>query len=335
MKDLRILALASVSLLPVLSSGGWDTTIDAFLYPGLFDFTADDRGFRFTELIPAEAGDASLATHILVEGLLPATATPGIFASNYTAINAADGSVKDAGVFYVDLPDAVGDNAPPLASAIVGVVPRAGAWSEYAPEAPAQSTVGGVTGTARMAGGTISLTLSRDGQTGSASISYTETGEDLLDLAAFAIALGGNTHNFAATQLARTGDGYIGTLESLDAAEYDSLMFSIRLVEGAVAPVDPVQLVAGEWTLDARIGRVYGAGGDWAWSLLFGWAEVGAFPWMYLPQTGWVRHIMGGIEAGPIWLYSSQAQWLRVDPSRYGRYQSSASGWEWLYFHRP
>ncbi len=318
-----IFALAATVSSATLSASDWAASIRPFLNPGVYQFTDADLGFRFTELAAAVDPSQNQSTHMLIEGLSPATGTADIYAGNYTAVNLSDGAVQDVGVFYVTLPGAVSADAPPLASPIVGVVPREGPWSDYSPEAPAQTTVGNASGTATAANGTLNLEITRDGQSGSASISFTMPDDETMELEAFALSLGGTSYNFAAAMLVRDGERFYGTIESLDSVDYESLMFAVLF---DVADPAPVELVNGEWISDSRLGLLFGAGGDWAYSPFMGWVETGAFPWLYQAKIGWMAYARGGT-GQPLWFHSKELEWMYVSTARDGTFQSSADGW--------
>ncbi|MCC5806276.1 MAG: hypothetical protein JJU00_08095 [Opitutales bacterium] len=320
-----LFALASVTASASLYASDWAASIEPFLSPGVYQFTDADLGFRFTELEAAVDPAQNQSTHMLIEGLSPATGTADIYAGNYTAINLADGAVQDVGVFYVTLSGDVGDDAPPLSSPIVGVVPREGPWSDFSPEAPAQTTVGNATGTATAANGTLDFEIARDGQTGSASVPFSMPDDDTMVLEAFALSLGGTSYNFAAATLVRSGERFHGTIESLDTVDHDSLMFALFLTVADPAGVD---LVDGEWITDSRLGLLFGAGGDWAYSPFMGWIETGAFPWLYQAKIGWMAYARGGQEQALWFLAGDPALgWIYVSTARDGTYQSSADDW--------
>lgn len=320
-----ILTLAATFGSGALSASDWTASIQPFLNPGVYQFTDADLGFRFTELAAAVDPSQNQSTHMLIEGLSPATGTADVYAGNYTAINLSDGAAQDVGVFYVTLPGAVGADAPPMASSIVGVVPREGPWVDFSPEAPAQTTVGNASGMASSANGTLNLEITRDGQSGSASIPYTMPDDKTMELEAFALSLGGWSYNFAAATLVRDGERFYGTIESLDSVGHESLMFVLRL---SVAEPPGIDLVAGEWISDSRLGLLFGAGGDWAYSPFMGWVETGAFPWLYQAKIGWMAYARGA-EGQPLWFLAGDpgVGWIHVSVERDGSFQSSGADW--------
>ena len=320
-----LLALAATAGSATLSASDWAASIKPFLNPGVYQFTEADLGFRFAELAAAVDPSQNQSTHMLIEGLSPATGTADVYAGNYTAINVSDGVVQDVGVFYVTLPGAVSADAPPLASPIVGVVPREGPWSDFGPVAPAQTTVGNAAGTATAANGTLNLAVTRDGHSGSASIPYSMPDNDTLVLEPFALSLGGTSYNFAAAMLVRDGDRFHGTFESMDAVDYESLMFAVFLDAADPAGID---LVDGAWITDSRLGQLFGAGGDWAYSPFMGWVETGAFPWLYQAKIGWMAYARGGT-GQPLWFLAGDPSlgWIHVSVARDGSFQASGAEW--------
>jgi len=301
----------------------WNVSVQPFQNPGSFVFAEGDLNFRFAELATMFDPGSNTSTHMLVSGLLPATGADNVYASNYEAIDINNGEVQDAGAFYVNLPESIQSGAPPLSSAIVGVVPRQGSWSNYSPSTPSQTTIGGATGTATMSSGSISMQLNRNGQTGSASIAFSMPDNDTLELDGFTLNFGGSNYPFDPTVLLRDEDRFYGTIASADPVEYQSLMFVLELSGGAPGEI-PLEI--GRWIDDHRLGMLFGVQADWAHSLDFGWLNLGDFPWMYHPELGWLSYQRGD-NSSALWLYSPDLEWIYVPENRDGSFLHSSGDW--------
>lgn len=322
--------IKSLLLLPLMLpfpcgmfAADWNVSIKPFLVPGSFDFTDGDLGFRFAELASWSAPESNTATHMIVTGLSPATGAANVHASNYEAINISNGGLQDAGVFYVKLPEGIQNNAPALSSAIVGVVPRQGPWSDYSPSAPSQTTIGGSIGTAVLDGTNVALNVERNGQSGSTTIPYAQVDGDTIELGDFNLNFGGVNYAFEASVLVRDGDRFSGAIASADPVEYQSLMFVLELSGGSPGEIP---LLIGGWINDHRLGYLYGAHADWTHSLDFGWLKVGAFPWIYHPDLGWLHYRLGG-NSSSLWFYSPELEWIYVPENRDGTFLHSSGDW--------
>lgn len=302
----------------------WGVSIKPFLTPGPFEFVEADLGFRFAELASWSTPENNTATHMIVTGLLPATGAANVHASNYEAVDIGSGEVQDAGVFYVTLPEGIQNSAPDLASAIVGVVPRQGPWSNYSPSAPSQTTIGGATGTAALSGNSLTLNIHRNGQSGSASIPFSYFDADTIELGEFNLNFGGGNYSFDASVLVREGERFAGAIASADPVEYQSLMFVLELSGGSIGEIP---LETGRWIHDHRLGYLYGVGSGWARSVDYGWLKLGDFPWVYHPNLGWLHYQLGS-SSSSLWFYSPGLEWIYVPENRNGTFLHSSADWE-------
>lgn len=322
-KYLCLACFPMLSGMPLLTASDWSASVESFRLPGSFSFTPADLGFRFVQLTGVDPAE-NQSTHLIVQGLRRAGDMAGVHFSHYSAVNIADGSVSDTGAFYVTLPGAVAMDAPPFASAIVGVVPRAGPWENFGPTDPPAASLGGATGIASFDNANMALQLSRAGANGAAIIPYSMGENDEVDLSAFSIVFGGATFAFGPTRMVSDGSRLQGFLSATGSSDYDALFQVLRLAPGAILPPE---LIIGEWVEDNRLGMLYGAFADWAYSPFMGWLEVGSFPWLYHPvRIGWMTYLTG-MQAEPLFFYNPDRGFLYVGPERDGTFLSHGTNW--------
>lgn len=296
--------------------------IEPFRSLSAFDSVLMDLEFRFAPMAgAAAAGDA---THVLLRGLRALDAGSDVYESGYEAINLGAGTRLDVGTVYMQLPEtSLPENS--VASPIVGVIRREGSWDDFGPQTP-QTTIGGASGVSTYdpAAETMSLSLSRNGQTISGTVRYTVVDTETLVLEApIALTAAGDTYNFHQAVLYREGGRFYGALQSADlSVDYDSLLFAVELsgfpdVDGDGIPdiVDPdaafppLDLEVGTWVWDPRIGYLRAANERWAESRQLGWVYYEAFPWVYHVDLGWIGYVRNDIVSNPEgtqWTYYQQ-----------------------------
>ncbi|MCC5807111.1 MAG: hypothetical protein JJU00_12360 [Opitutales bacterium] len=356
MRFLPKIILPAVLLAPALNAAqSFTAGIEPFRSLSSFDQVLMDLEFRFAPMAgTTAAGDA---THVLLRGLRALDADSDVYESGYEAINLDAGTRLDVGTVYMQLPDAsLPENS--VASPIVGVVRRDGPWDDYGPQTPQGTTVGGASGisTYDPETETISLSLSRNGQTISGTVNYTVVDTETLVLEGpeglITLTAGGDMYNFHETVLYREGGRFYGVMQSADlSVSYDSLLFAVEFsgfpdVDGDGIPdiVDPeaefppLDLEVGTWVWDARIGYLRAANDRWAESQQLGWVYYEAFPWVYHLDLGWIGYVRHDIVANPEgtqWTYFQQDGyfvwfWSTPEEAESFFYFSNASdsGWE-------
>lgn len=81
---------------------------------------------------------------------------------------------------------------------------------------------------------------------------------------------------------------------------------------------------AGQWTTDATLGRLYGAGSaNWAYAENFGWVYLAAYPWIH-SRNGWIQPMHGSLSQG-LWLYHERHGFIYTALSL-----NEGKGWYWI-----
>lgn len=340
----RFLATCSlVALLGIGSAGASQMTvnINPFSVPSGFNFVDGDVGFRFTEL--ASEGTTSDSTHILIEGLTPVSGSGNVVASNYQAINLPSGEVQDVGMVVLTLPEGAQPPAGSVTSPIVGIVQRNGAWSNFSPSPLQGTTVGMSSGSGNYDSftGRLNLNLTRNGTNFTGTASYTVLDNETIQLAPFALQSGTQSYGFEGSTLVRQGTRFYGTLLASDSSVgYDSLLFSIEFVDlqdssgnGIPDIVEGgIQVVAGQWTHNAGIGKVFGVREDWAFSPFMGFFSTTNFPRIYTANHGWMT-FWTRMQDHYVWLHSPTLGWVFADERERGRFRANPSGTQWQDFN--
>lgn len=333
MKVYRFLPLFTGVLVisPVALATSLTVSFESFLEPSGFSITSGDAlNLRVAELTVPEVNQS---THILVESLSPLESGSLVYASSYAGVDIDSGETQDTGVVYMEMSGPMDVPAGSVSSPIVGIVERSGGWSEYSPMVP-PSSLGGVSGEGDYSTeGTFVLSLERGGSTFSGSVDYTVVDADTVELDAFSLIQDGvDTIELSGATLVRDGSVYSGTVTNQGAsAEYDSLLFTVRLSEGPDADGDGIPdltdqsmeagllLAVGEWN-STDLGLMYGLTENWGWSLDYGFTEVSRAPIFYQPVAGWM-HWVGGDSAAN-WFYGySHGGWMRVPMGGGGHYE--------------
>ncbi|MGC9451234.1 MAG: hypothetical protein ACP5I4_07280 [Oceanipulchritudo sp.] len=308
MKNPRLFSLfAGIALAGASLTGQSVTvTIEGFGDPTSFTNLDASLQLRVAELIPAPGG-VNNSTHVLVEGLSPVDPGTMNYASPYSGINVSNGEVQDMGMLYLVMPS--GSELPEgtVASPIVGVVQRAGPWSDYTLQYPA-TDLGGAAGTGELASGTLSMELNKDTSTFLGSTSYTMPDADTVEMDGFTLTQdGGTSYTLSAATLKRDGDRFYGTLTS-EPYDYNSLIYAIELVGMGGG----ISLTEGAWT-DGPAGHVYGFSGDIGYGINLGFFLLGEGNWIYLMPYGW-SHLAHTTAGGGMYLYNLDAnEWLYTE----------------------
>jgi hypothetical protein len=246
-------------------------SVNAFADPSTFTFSGSGAlDLRVTELIPAAGTNTS--THVLVESLTPLEDGDQVYASTYQGINSATGDVQDAGVLYMTLPANTSLPVGTVVSPIVGVLQRAGSWSDYGLQIPT-SSVGGAAGSSSIGDNLISLNLARGSEAFTGEAAYTIVSSSEVQLEPFTVTKdGAASYSLSGGTLLRDGERFYGTVTNLSAgAAYDSLLFEIEitdisdvdgdgvpdLVDSAVTGGGTPELVIGEY-VQFSFGQVLG-----------------------------------------------------------------------------
>jgi hypothetical protein len=307
-------------------------SIGAFGDPADFMITeGSNLSLRVTELVPAPGTNNS--THVLVEGLSPLEADSMVYASPYRGINSTTGDEQDVGVLYLEMPESAALPAGTVSSPIVGVLQRAGPWSNQGLVIPTTS-IGGASGASGYDSGamTMSLTLERGAETFTGTTNYTVVDTNSLEIEPFTLVKDGATsYQLSGAKLMRDGGRFYGTLTNQSAgAGYDSLLFSVELsnipdvdMDGIPDIVDDsisaVELVPGEW-VRLPIGLVYGITGTWGASDELGVVYTGELPFYFsFAANGWVTAHQYTGEGH--WLHHMDKGWIYV--------LEGAGGWYW------
>lgn len=331
------------------SAGNLTVAVDSFMEPAGGFSVGDSIPFRFAELSGVPAGDNS-ATHVIIEGL---TVLDGqVYRSNYSAVDINnEGAIEDVGVLYLEMPSADPLPEGTVASPIVGVVERVGAWDNYTPTAPS-TTVGGSSGASTYDAetGALSLNLLRGAEVFTGTAAYAVVDEDTLDLEAFTLVKDGLTsYAFGPTTLVRDGNRYYGTLASTDTAPgFDSLLFEVQLLDLPDVDTDGVPdltdaqiddaglvLEAG-WQFVAELGWTYGYSASAGYSVVFGQIYTAEFPSVYLynGNWGWVLHVTP-IGEKDHYYFSQDLGWVYVNTDFGGWFQYSGGDWAFDNFITP
>lgn len=250
---------------------------------------SDGLSFRFAELAGA-AGETNTSTHILLEGLTQFDGT--VYQSSYSAVDTdSGGTVQDAGIVLMDIPNMAPLPEGTVASPIVGVIQRAGSWDNYNVQLPS-STVGQSSGTGDYGDGSISFALSRNNENFSGTAGYTVVDENTLTLSPFSLIKDGvASYTFDETTLEWNGSAFVGTLISTDEAPgFDSLIFAFNLSDVPDADMDLVPDITDPsidssvtWGLDWPVNEVFdvNTGDD-----NYGWLNVREKPFVYSYSLG-------------------------------------------------
>jgi hypothetical protein len=293
------LALLPIAAFPLMGEQ-MTVSIEAFGDPTAFSITEGSTlNLRVSELVPAPGTNSS--THVLVEGLSPLEEGTLVYASPYQGINSSNGEVQDLGVVFLEMPEAATLPEGTVSSPIVGVLQRAGSWSDYSVTLPTTS-LGGASGSSTYDAGTIDLTLVRGGETFTGSTTYTVVDENTIDLAAMTLVKdGGTSIDVSGTTLLRDGLQFAGTVTNLSAgAAYDSLLFAVRLTDIPDLDSDGIPdisddsvdgggLVVGDWSR-LNFSWVYGFDPDWGVSTYMSYVYVPFYPYVYQVDLGWLYH---------------------------------------------
>lgn len=230
---MKISSVVTISALTLatgsLAASQMTVSIDAFNSLDTFSITSgSDLNLRVTELYPAEGTNAS--THILIEGLTPLEDGTNVYASPYTGVDSNTGNEQDAGMLYLEMPSGAALPEGSVASPIVGVVARAGAWGDYSPMTP-QTSIGGSSGTGDYGSGQITLTLARGNEVLTGTTNYTVVDQETISIDPFTITVdAGVSYDLSGATLMRDDNVFYGTITNLsNGAQYDSLIFSIGL----------------------------------------------------------------------------------------------------------
>lgn len=339
-------AISILSLgLATLSASEMTVKIHPFSVPGSFNFADGVGDFLFSEM--ASAGEQNTSTHILIEGLTPIEAGSNIVTSTYQGIDLASGSIQDVGMVMLTLPEGAEPPSGSVASPIVGIVQRDGAWSNYSPAPVTPTTVGSSEGSGNYdsAAGTLQLSLSRNAETFTGSATYSVVDFNTIAMDAFTLSSGINNFGFEASTLVRDHSRFYGTLLASDSSVgYDSLLFSLEFVnipdvngDGIPDIVDPsaqpgLNLVAGQWLKHGGLGDVYGVTSEWAFSSYLGFFNAANFPRIYSANHGWMTFI-SRMQDNYVWLYSPSLRWVFVDDRQGGQFRANPSGSSWEDFN--
>ncbi|MDX2109388.1 MAG: hypothetical protein SFY80_04015 [Verrucomicrobiota bacterium] len=279
-----------------------------------------DRNFRFLQTEAYVSPNA--ATHILIEGLLPASTTnANLVSSAYTAINIDTGVEQDAGYVTLELPASTPE-AGVVTSPIVGIVQRAGAWSAQT-LTPVTSNIGGSTGASSYdsTAKTLALTLSRsvNGSTQniSGSANYTITDANTVTLAPFSLTVNAATFDFAQTVLKRNGTTFSGELSAnLAPANFDadSALYFLSLIDSTDSDGDGIPDLADSAIappptsiLGTATGpnQFYVTGAGFKWQEEIGHVYDGFYPFVFVfSSANWIYIFAGdSTEAGGYFIY--------------------------------
>lgn len=338
---LSVVSIFSLGLVS-LSASEMTVKIHPFSVPGSFNFVDSNVEFRFSE--QAGSGAQNNSTHILIEGLTPIEPGSNVVASSYQGINLSTGSVQDVGMVMLTLPAGAQPPSGSVASPIVGIVQREGAWSNFNPSPVASTTVGSSEGAGNYdsSAGTLQLSLSRNSETFTGSATYSIVDLNTIAMDAFTLTSGSSTFGFEASTLVREHNRFYGTLLAADSSVgYDSLLFSIEFVnipdvngDGIPDIVDPyaqpgLNLVVGQWTHHGGIGNIYGVTSEWAFSPYVGFFNASNFPRIYTANHGWMTFI-SRMQVNYVWFHSPSLGWVFADDRQGGRFRANpaGSGWE-------
>lgn len=319
-----------------VSAGEFTARVNAFQSADL-PALSPDLAFRFAALVGVE-DSANQATHVLFQGLSPLAPSSSVHVSNYSAINLTSGQEQDAGVVYLDIADTQVP-AGAVASPIVGVVQRAGAWSTLNPQTPA-TTVGGSSGASffDFEARSISLVLHRGGETFTGTATYRIVDLDTILLDPLSLSNGSVTYTFHETTLARDGLRFYGILESSDlSVSYDSLLHALEFVDLPDSNNDGIpDIVVGDGCPARSLGYspvltwVYHGGNCWTlwfanFNPAFGWVFTAylhptAGGWMYHVERGWVYiwPTAQDPDAPLFYLFLPDSGWVMVTESEGG-----------------
>lgn len=312
-----------------LPANNLTVSIDGFGDPTTFTVEGiRSLNLRVSELVPAPGTNSS--THVLVEGLSPLEDGTLYYVSPYQGIDSSNGEIQDLGMVMLEMPEAVSLPEGTVSSPIVGVLQRPGSWSDYALSMPTTS-LGGASGTSTYDTGTLDLTLARDAEVFTGSTTYTVLDQDTLELDAFTMVMdGGMSVELSGTTLLRSGDMFSGTVTNLsDGAAYDSLLFSIKLLDipdldddGIPDISDPSVdgggvLVVDDW-LRLDFSWVYGYTPEWGVSTYMGYVFVGYLPWVYQVDLGMLYYFSSAGNNHYFW--SPSRGWLLINEGFGGYY---------------
>jgi len=301
MKHLLFPLSCAVLSATTINAQNLTVAIESFGDPSSFVVEGiNSLNMRVSELVPAP-GASNTSTHVLVEGLSPLEDGTLVYASPYQGIDSSNGEVQDIGMVMLEMPEAVSLPEGTVSSPIVGVLQRAGSWSDYAVTLPTTS-LGGASGSSGYSGGTLQLTLARDAEVFTGSTSYTVLDQDTIELEPFTMVKdGGMSVDLSGTTLLRNGGQFYGSVTNLSAeAAYDSLLFAIRLLdipdldEDGIPDISDPSIEGGvllvdDWTkLD--FSWVYGYTPDWGVSTYMGFVYVAALPWVFQVDLDWLYY---------------------------------------------
>lgn len=323
-------------------------SIDGFADPTTFMITdSSDLSLRVAELVPTAGANNS--THVLIEGLAPLEDGTSYFASPYSGIDVASGETQDSGILYLEMPAGSELPAGTVASPIVGVVQRAGSWSDFSLSFPS-TTIGGASGEGAYETGTLTLTLTRGSDTFTGSTSYTVVDEDTIELDPFTVTAPGPTSvDLSGVTMLRDGSRFYGTATNLSAgAAYDSLLYSVQFTSIPDVDMDGIPDISdaeidASGTLDPGVWNlttawyIYGHTAEWGYSPFLGHVLV-RFPWLYQPEFGWLYYHSAVGDGSRHWLWSPETGigWIYVNQGHGGYFlYDSGSGWQWNNFLEP
>jgi hypothetical protein len=294
---------------------------------------------RYSELFSMVPAESNTATHLLIEGLTPLSNGSQILRSNYSAYNLSAQTLQDVGTVYLQADPTAQLGINSVASPIVGLVRRTGAWDNYTSQSPV-AEIGGAFGQSsytgnEQSGGVLNISISRGGQTFSGSVEYSVPDEDTIVLNQH-LVLG--SYTYLPTTLVRDGSRYYGILETAAVIpNYDAALLKIELTnlpdaDGDGIPditdpsisgetVAPVNLISGDWSLNPIFGWLYGIENSvWANSNFMGFVyvlEFGGFQrWIYQGVHGWMYYAIGSYnDVNGMWLWNEQYGWVNTRES--------------------
>jgi hypothetical protein len=346
----NLLLLATLSAgLPLSALGQGTVSTEAFIAPSSsFSFASSVSDLRVSNL--AEADTTEQTTHILIEGLVPVEAGSSVVTSSYRAINLSSGTTTEVGSLFFTMPS--GATTSSATSPIVGIVARAGDWSDFNPTTP-DVALGGGSGAAAASEGSVSLSILKGGTEYTGSAAYTVIDENSVEIDDFSLTAGSSVFEFYGTTLSLWGTEYYGVVQSKSPANTDATMLTIRFTNMPDGDNDGVPdwtdtesgfpgLKFREYSYTSELGWAFGLGGGWGYSLNFGTHYYSSMPWIYIQGppsgvVGWARFVQRtNDDSSIVYLYSPTLGWLYTQDILGGWYfRYSANDWFHFFVDPP
>lgn len=238
--SLKTILLGSVICSAPLFASALEISITPFQTPaGILQ----DNNLRFLQtesIVPDTENDS---THILIHGFIPMDpATPTVVTSEYTGIAISSGDETDRGYVTLEMP-ATEPSAGVATSPVVGIVQRAGPWSDRT-LSPVSTTVGEAAGTSSYTATAITFNLTKNSQAVTGTANYTTSGQNSITLAPFSLTHNGQTYDFEGVTLplidSDTFTGIIDVSNPPAAQLPDSAFFVLSITDSTDADSDGI-----------------------------------------------------------------------------------------------